>query len=98
MRKALLFIGLIIFGISNVGVADTFIINPKQILNVKTGELIKAQVFVRDGKIIEISRSIKSTNDIEIINLPKLTLLPGLMDAHVHLIGNTDHKGYEGFS
>ena len=73
MRKALLFIGLIIFGISNVGVADTFIINPKQILNVKTGELIKAQVLVRDGKIIEISRSIKSSNEVEIINLPKLT-------------------------
>ena len=98
MRKALLFIGLITLGISNVGVANTFIINPKQILNVETGELIKAQVLVRDGKIIEISRSIKSSNEIEIINLPKLTLLPGLMDAHVHLIGNTDLKGYEGFS
>ena len=98
MRKALLFIGLITFGISNVVVANTFIINPKQILNVETGELIKAQVLVKDGKIIEISRSIKSSNEIEIINLPKLTLLPGLMDAHVHLIGNTDLKGYEGFS
>ena len=84
MKKALLFLGLITIGISNVGVANTFIINPKQILNVETGELIKSQVLVRDGKIIEISRAIKSTNDIEIINLPKLTLLPGLMDAHVH--------------
>ncbi|GIS85741.1 MAG: hypothetical protein CM1200mP17_03090 [Woeseia sp.] len=55
MRKALLFIGLITLGISNVGVANTFIINPKQILNVETGELIKAQVLVGDGKIIEIS-------------------------------------------
>ena len=64
MRKALLFIGLITLGISNVGVANTFIINPKQILNVETGELIKAQVLVRDGKIIEISRSIKSSNEI----------------------------------
>ncbi|GIT37382.1 MAG: hypothetical protein Ct9H300mP6_12500 [Gammaproteobacteria bacterium] len=50
-------------------------------------------MLVGDGKIIEISGSIKSSNEIEIINLPKLTLLPGLMDAHVHLIGNTDLKG-----
>ena len=64
MRKALLFIGLITLGISNVGVANTFIINPKQILNVETGELIKSQVLIRDGKIIEISRSIKDSNNI----------------------------------
>ena len=76
MKKALLFIGLITIGISNIGTANTFIINPKQILNVKTGELIKSQVLVSDGKIIEISSSIKSSNNIEIINLPKLTLLP----------------------
>ena len=84
MKKTILFIVLIALGISNVSVANTFIINPKQILNVETGELIKSQVLVRDGKIIEISRSIKDSNNIEIINLPKLTLLPGLMDAHVH--------------
>ena len=42
MKKVLLFLGLITIGISNVGVANTFIINPKQILNVETGELIKA--------------------------------------------------------
>ena len=27
-----------------------------------------------------------------------MTVLPGLMDAHVHLTGNTDLKGHEGIS
>ena len=74
MKRALLYIGLITLGISNLGVANTFIINPKQILNVETGELIKSQVLVKDGKIIEISRSIKSTNDIETVSYTHLTL------------------------
>ena len=30
--------------------------------------------------------------------MPDLILLPGLMDSHVHLIGNTESKGYESIS
>jgi len=45
-----------------------------------------------------ISNSLKPSDGLKVINLPDLTLLPGLMDAHVHLIGNTEIKGYEGLS
>ena len=98
MKKILLMAGFIISCISPAVEADAYILNPKQILNVQTGELTQAQILIRDGKIIEIAQSIKNRKNIEVINLPDLTLLPGLMDAHVHLTGNTDLKGYQGFS
>jgi len=98
MRKILVMVGLIASCITPSVEADAYILNPKQILNVQTGELTQAQILIRDGKIIEIAQSIKNRKNIEVINLPDLTLLPGLMDAHVHLIGNTDLKGYQGLS
>lgn len=98
MKKILLMVGFIASCISPAVGADAYILNPKQILNVQTGELTQAQILIRDGKIIEIAQSIKNRKNIEVINLPDLTLLPGLMDAHVHLTGNTDLKGYQGFS
>ena len=38
----------------------------------------------------------KNSTDVKVINLPDITLMPGLMDAHVHLMGNTELKGYAG--
>ena len=81
-----------------VGAADSYLLNPKQILDVETGKLIQSKILVTDGKIVAISNSFKTSEDLKVIDLPDITLLPGLMDAHVHLIGNTDLKGYEGLS
>ena len=98
MRALICLITFLSTAIPIVGAADSYLLNPKQILDVETGKLIQSKILVTDGKIVAISNSFKTSEDLKVIDLPDITLLPGLMDAHVHLIGNTDLKGYEGLS
>lgn len=78
--------------------STSLLIKPKQVLDVRTGNIIDADILVESGVIKKISKNIKTSNEVEVIDLPETTILPGLMDAHVHLTGNTDLKGYEGIS
>jgi len=98
MRALICLLGFLTTAIPIIGSAESYLLNPKQILDVETGKFIRSKVLVTDGKIMAISNSLKPSDDLKVINLPDLTLLPGLMDAHVHLIGNTEIKGYEGLS
>ena len=67
------------------------------VLDVKTGELLSDQtIVIENGKIASIGASagIKVPSAATIIDLPNATVLPGLIDAHVHL--TMDPKfGYE---
>ncbi|MED5270810.1 MAG: amidohydrolase family protein, partial [Pseudomonadota bacterium] len=46
----------------------------------------------------KVAKNIPIKSEYEIVDLRNMTVLPGLMDAHVHLTGNTDLKGNEGIS
>ena len=70
------------------------LLQPKSVLDVKTGAFVSADVLIRDGKIIKIAKNIQTTSSTEIVKIEDLILLPGLMDAHTHLIGDTSKKGY----
>ena len=97
MKKLTLIIGIYCAFISAHLMAESLILNPSQVLNVQTGQLYETQIMVSDGKIARIGRNLqKSYTDAKVINLPGITLMPGLMDAHVHLMGNTELKGYAG--
>jgi len=98
MRALICLISFLSTAIPIIGSADSYLLNPKQILDVETGKLIRSKVLVTDGKIMAISNSFKASENLKVINLPDLTLLPGLMDAHVHIIGNTELKGMERLS
>ena len=92
--KRILFMITLVFLIQNNIFAKSVLIQPKQVLDIQTGEMINAQILIEDGVIKKISKNIKLSTAYEIIKLPDTTILPGLMDAHVHLIGNTEVKGY----
>ena len=97
MRKLTLIIGIYCVFISAQTMAESVILNPLQVLNVQTGQLDKTQIMVSNGKITQMGSNLKkSSTDAKVINLPGITLMPGLMDAHVHLMGNTELKGYAG--
>jgi len=74
--------------------SEEILLQPKSVLDVKSGKLIKADILVKDGIIIEIKKDIMPTNATKIVKLKDHILLPGLMDSHVHLIGDTNKKGY----
>ena len=89
MNKNLIFI---FFIITNILIADDYLIKSKGYLDVQTGDIVKADILVSDGKIVEIGKI--KLNDVSVLSFPDLILLPGLMDSHVHIVGN-DSKGEE---
>ena len=96
INKLPLTICLVCLLVSSQLFSEKLILSPKQILDVNTGELYESQILVEDKIIIKIDKDLsKKYRDIKLVNLPELTLIPGLMDSHVHLIGNTKLKGYE---
>lgn len=90
---------LLVIFISLAGfLSADILLRPNYILDVNTGELYKGEILIKDGIIDRIGKNIASKTKAEVINLPDIIILPGLMDTHVHLIGNTEAKGYEGIS
>ena len=74
MRALICLITILSTAIPIVGSADSYLLNPKQILDVETGKLIRSKVLVTDGKIVAISNSFKPSGDFKVINLPEITL------------------------
>ncbi len=62
------------------------VLRAARMLDVETGRMISpAEVLVRDGRIAEAGASVTHPAGAQTIDLGDLTLLPGLIDAHVHL-------------
>ena len=97
MKKVLLFFIFLLF-IQVDANSKSLLIKPKQILDVRSGMLVNADILIESGVIVKVSKNIPLMSHYEIIDLQEMTILPGLMDAHVHLTGNTDLKGHEGIS
>ena len=51
--------------------------------------LARATVVIEDGKIAAVGRDIPTPTDAEVISGEGMTLLPGLIDAHVHIWDTT---------
>ena len=77
--------------------AQEYLLKPKFILDIETGKLLQNDIHVKDGIIVRVGKNL-SSKTATIISMPSKILLPGLMDTHVHLIGNTDLQGYENIS
>jgi imidazolonepropionase-like amidohydrolase len=78
--------------------AQNMVIKGATILDVTTGDMIKNHVvIVKDGRIDAVSpaRSADIPKGIEVIDLQGHTLLPGLIDMHVHLTSGGGYHGYE---
>jgi len=62
------------------------VLHAARLLDIETGKLITpGEVLVQDDRILEASSSVKRPAGADVINLGDATLLPGLIDAHIHL-------------
>ena len=66
--------------------AQPIVLHAARLLDVKSGKIIKpGEVLVEGERIIEAGPSVKHPAGAEVIDLGDRTLLPGLIDAHIHL-------------
>lgn len=81
--------------ISQVSFSKTFL-TADRYLDVESGQYIESPVFViEEGRILTSTGDIKSRQDSDsVVNLDGMTLLPGLVDSHVHIVGNQELHGY----
>lgn len=86
--------------LSSTANARNTVITADKMIDVLSGKTIEfPAVFVGpDGRITSIadSRTVKWGNDVKHIDFSGKTILPGLIDMHVHLDGPADIGGYRG--
>src|ERR1700676_4539141 len=62
------------------------VLHAAHLLDVKGGRLVTpGEVLVQGDRIVEVGASVKHPAGAEVIDVGDTTLLPGLIDAHVHL-------------
>jgi imidazolonepropionase-like amidohydrolase len=85
------FFCLLLFAINAVAQSDPnsshpIVLRAARLLDVKAGRIVKpAEILVQGDRIVEVGTSVKHPAGAEVIDLGDRTLLPGLIDAHVHL-------------
>jgi imidazolonepropionase-like amidohydrolase len=62
------------------------VLHAARLLDVKSGRMVKpGEVLVQGERIVEVGAAVKHPAGAEVIDLGDRTLIPGLIDAHVHL-------------
>ncbi len=76
--------------------ADTVVVTAERMLDVLAGRVVaKPQITITDGRIAAVGTQGGSVPaGARRIELPGLTLLPGLIDMHVHLTSDPHYSGF----
>jgi imidazolonepropionase-like amidohydrolase len=62
------------------------VLHAARLLDIKNGRIVKpGEVLVQGDRIVEVGSAVKHPPGTEVIDLGDRTLMPGLIDAHVHL-------------
>ena len=81
-----LIVSLIVTATLSAQPARTIVLHAARLLNVETGAIVTpGEVLVQGDRIAEAGASVAHPANAQFIDLGDTTLLPGLIDAHVHL-------------
>jgi imidazolonepropionase-like amidohydrolase len=80
----------LVFAVSAIGQSAAaprpIVLHAARLLDVKAGKIVKpGEVLVQGDRIAEVGTSVKHPANAEVIDLGDRTLMPGLIDAHIHL-------------
>jgi imidazolonepropionase-like amidohydrolase len=82
----LLILAVNVAGQSEPAPAHPIVLHAARLLDVKTGRMLKpGEILVEGERIVEVGISVEHPVGAEVIDLGDRTLLPGLIDAHIHL-------------
>ncbi len=72
------------------------VVSAARMLNVRSGKIIdNPQIVIREGRIVSVGRAgDNAPADAMRIDLKDMTLLPGLIDMHVHIDSDPEYSGY----
>ncbi len=100
MKRLVLALSAAACSLSAPALAKDKVILADRYLDVATGKYVESPaIFVDDsGRITQIAdaRAIRLSSEVETVDLKGKTLLPGLIDMHVHLDSPADIGGYRG--
>src|SRR5262249_22571036 len=66
--------------------SQPIVLHASRLLNIESGKIITpGEILVEGERIAEVGPSVKHPEQAQVIDLGDVTLLPGLIDAHVHL-------------
>jgi imidazolonepropionase-like amidohydrolase len=102
MKSNALLCARIIAGIALAGAAaapasaDTVVVNADRMIDVLTGRVVEhPQVIITDGRIAAVGvQGSALPPGARRVDLPGMTLLPGLIDMHTHLTSDPHFSGY----
>jgi imidazolonepropionase-like amidohydrolase len=99
MYRSLL-VGAVALAASHAAGAAEVVVNAAQLLDVRSGKMIaNPHVLIRDGRVVEVRQGANTFSAgpaTTVVELPGMTLLPGLIDMHVHLDSDPSYGGYTG--
>lgn len=89
---------LVLFALSAPVRADVVVVSAERLLDVASGRYLpRPQLVITDGRITAVGKQGDPLpTGARRVDLPGLTLLPGLIDMHVHLTGDPRYSGYRG--
>ena len=84
------------FATSSAFAVDVVVVTADRMLDVLAGRLVeRPQVIITDGRITAVGTQAETVPDgARRVDLEGLTLLPGLIDMHVHLTSDPRYGGY----
>ena len=91
--------GLAAFGVADANAVETWL-TAERLLDVRSGRWIEQPaVLIRDGRIVSITPKAADQPAPELarrVTLDGMSIVPGLIDMHVHLDFDPRYSGYSG--
>ncbi len=86
MKARLCFTAVFALAVSSAAAQQPIVLHAARLLQVDTGALLQpGEILIQGDKISAIGTSVDHPANARIVDLGDTTLLPGLIDAHVHL-------------
>jgi imidazolonepropionase-like amidohydrolase len=86
----------LLLGWAQAGAADDIIVlRAARMLDVTSGRIVENAVVVVEGDRIQAVQPAEVPDGAQTIDLGNVTLLPGVIDMHVHLTGDLDKESFD---
>ena len=87
-----------VIALSTSALAETVLLTADAMVDVEAGTLVEGPgILIEDGKVVSVGQlaAMSVPQGTETIDLEGMTIMPGMIDMHVHLMGDSGNHGYK---